>query len=343
MKKLFPVAVTVFLSLLLLAQIGCNSDEDPNDVAGPCDINLTRPLPGEVFLSGQEVKIFWNKSGLSPTVSIQLFKGGNFVEEITDPDEPEENDGYFFWIANNLGQPNGDDFTVTVSAVGEDNCMDESPEFALTNVVGCNFDFIAPPPMNPVMPDTLSLEADGSTYDITWFSSFTSGDVDLQLFHVNDFIGYIATDIPDSTQHYEWTIDSLHEGSGSSFKILIQDTEVSSCKRFSPIFDLIDNDICLIEVVAPVADDELEIGEIFDIEWTAQQVEGNLDIYLYYDGEQIEVVALGVDPGAGMYSWVVWAPLPGDNESLYYIKIIDSDNSVAPCQGRSSGAFLITN
>ena len=191
----------------------------------------------------------------------------------------------------------------------------------------------------------LELVADGSTYDITWFSVFTTGLVDLELYHVNDFIGYIATGIADSTQHYDWTVDSLHEGSGSSYKIVIQDTKVTRCKAISPIFDMIDNDICQIQVSLPEGGEELHIGDVFDIKWTAQQVEGTVNIYLYYIDEQIEdPIALNVDPALGTYAWDVWLPeLPEDNSAQYYLKIIDSDNSVAPCEGRSSGAFLVTN
>ena len=160
---------------------------------------------------------------------------------------------------------------------------------------------------------------------------------------MNDYVGLIASDVPDSLQSYEWTIDSLHEGSGSSYKIEIQDTKVDNCKKFSPIFDLIDEEVCRISVGRPETGTVVQLDDVYNIEWTAEEVDGALDIYLYYDGERIDVIATNVNPDLGVLAWTVWIPVvPEDNKTLYRIVIVDNANLVAPCEGRSD-LFLVTD
>ncbi len=340
MKRLIPFAVLALLTLAMLPFAGCSSDDDsPNTATGPCGITLTRPLPGEVFLSDEEVKIQWRRSGAESEVKIELLKADEVVGEIT---REEENDGWYFWGADNMGQPNGSDFSLKVTAMGDDECFDVSPEFALTNVNGCNYEFLTPPAFDP--EDPLLLTADGSTYEITWFSQFTTGLVNLELIHVNDFVGYIATGVPDSLQSYTWTVDSLHEGSGSDYKIRIQDTKVNSCKQVSDPFQLVDLHVCSIMVGQPSLGSVLQIDDVVNIAWAADEVDGNLDIVLTYEGEVIDPIALDVDPLLGSIPWTVWAPqpLPEDNGQKYRIVITDNNNLVAPCSGRSD-TFTITD
>ncbi|MBU8869925.1 MAG: GPI anchored serine-threonine rich family protein [Gemmatimonadales bacterium] len=349
MKKLVSVAVPVFLALFMLIQIGCNSDEDITDSVGPCGITMTRPLQGEVFLSGEEVKIYWDKSGLPDSVDIELLKNGQAVGEIVGS---EENDGFYFWEAENMEQDNGSDFSVRVTALGEDGCSGESNMFSLTDVDGCSHEFLTPEANPDPLPDgyqPMELIADGdATYEITWFSSFTSGKVNLELMHYNDVIGYIAQAQPDSLQSYLWTIDSLHLGTEFGFKILISDTKVASCRTISPWFTIVDNDVCEIRILAPrdgVGGSEVTMyaGDIFNIEWSSTQVEGSLQIALNYQDEQIALIASNVDPALGSFEWTVavldW---PEENTANYQIVINDDNNSIADCIGVSD-AFLITN
>lgn len=365
MKKLIAIAGLALLTALLLAYAGCSSDdENPSSATGPCGITLTRPLPGEIFLSGEEVKIEWKRSGTDPTVAIELLKDGELISAIS---RDEENDGWYFWDAEffQVGtdstmvidtgvvppdtsyvtapryMANGNDYTVRVRATGDSGCQDVSPEFSLTNVAGCNYDFISPPAFDPDEP--LVLDADvGQSYEIEWFSSFTTGLVDLVLVHVSEVIGYIATDVPDSLQSYTWVIDSLHEGTGANYKIRIQDTKVESCKQDSPVFMITDSNICEIAVNAPVRDEELTVGDFYTIRWNYQQVDGGLDITLFYKNALIDVIATDVDPNLLQWEWEVWAPIPEDNTTQYQIKITDNANLYAPCSGTSS-AFLITD
>lgn len=367
MKKLIAFAALALLSTVLLVLPGCDSDEeDPNTATGPCGISLTRPLPGEVFLSGDEVKIQWDRSGTDPTVAIELLKAGDYIGTIS---LNEENDGWYFWDAEffQVGtdtsiadidttvspadttysyspryMPNSDDYMVRVRATGQNNCQDVSPEFSLTNVSGCNYDFITPPEYDS--EDPLVLDADdGSTYDITWFSSSTTGLVDLILLSDQQIVGYIETDVPDSLHSYTWEIDSLHEGSGNRYQVRIQDTKVESCKQDSDRFHIVDENICSIELLAPTETDELTIGQTYVIRWNYEQVDGNLDITLTYGGKLLDVIATDVDPTDLYYEWEVWAPtpLPEENTSLYRVTITDNANLYAPCSGLSD-AFLIT-
>lgn len=344
MKRVFPFAILVLSSLLLLSLGGCDSDEEITSADGPCGITITQPVPGKVFLSNDLVSVLWKRSGTATNVRIELLKSGEAVGDISSI---EENDGYFFWYADNMGQPNGNDFSIRVSAVDEASCFDISPEFSLTNISGCNFEFITPPAWDPDRPLVLNAsegEVPGDTYEITWFSQYTTGLVDLQLLHYADIIGYIATDVPDSNQSYDWAVDSLHFGSGSNFKVQVIDTKVPSCKSLSPIFDIVDNDICEILSVTPETPGlVLKIGDTYTIQWVASRVEGNLDILLYYKNERIDVIDVDVDPDLGSYDWSVWIPtVPELNTAQYQIKLVDNANSIAPCEGRSA-AFLVTD
>jgi hypothetical protein len=335
MKRLFPVAILVILSLLLLTQIGCDSDEETTSVDGPCGITVTRPLPGEVFLSGEEVKIFWSRSGSATQVKIDLLKSGVLVGGITTL---EENDGYYFWDASVMEQANGPDYSIRVTALGESNCGDESQAFGITDVDGCNFDFETPPADEPV--DLVA----GDTYDITWFSTSTTGRVDLELVHDGELIGLIDTDVVDSNQSYTWNIDSLHEGTGSRYSVKISDVLVPSCNQASPYFNLVDENVCGIELSTPTAASELTIGDTETIRWMSQEVDGSLNIYLYYDSRRILTIAENVDPSENSLDWEIFisGELPEPNLVKYQIVIEDNNNLFAPCQGRT-GLFLIEN
>lgn len=339
MKRLFPVAILVVLALLLLTQVGCDSDEETTSVDGPCGITVTRPLPGEIFLSGEEVKVFWSRSGSAELVKIDLLKAGEPVGEIASL---EENDGYYFWPADVMEQDNGADFSVRVTALGEAGCADESARFSMTDINGCSFEFFTPP---PVGEEPLVLVADGTnTYEITWFSASTTGRVNLELLHLADLVGVIATDVLDSNQSYTWNIDSLHEGTGSNYKIRIFDPKVSSCSTISPAFDLIDDEICLINIVAPQTGIEWLLGSTYDIVWNSQEIDGSLNIYLYYNGARILTIAENVDPALNSFAWQAFVPggLPADNKALYQVRMEDNNNLYAPCEART-GAFLITD
>ena len=74
-------------------------------------------------------------------------------------------------------------------------------------------------------------------------------------------------------------------------------------------------------------------------------MDGTLDIILFYKDEE-NIRIRNVDPALGVYAWTVGlstSELPDDNSAQYYFKIMDNDNQIAPCDGRSSGVFLITN
>ena len=334
MKKLLWLPVSALLLAVSLVQVGCNGGDDavePEPQA--CMINVTAPVPGRQFLSGDLVDIAWQKQGGPSQVLIQLLKAGNPVATIGTV----ANDGYQPWTASTLGAQSGNDYSIRVTAVGETGCSDTGPEFTIFDVDGCNFVF--------TMPDTTSLDA-GTQYEITWDSESTTDVVDLELMRMNlgddSPVGYIASGVAN-TGAYTWDVDSLHEGTYGFFYLRISDPNVPGCDATSSSFEIVDEDICEIWVNAPQPGTIWHTGEQRTITFTAPNPSTTAVYLSLYQGYLLvrSIGQMNITPGVEQdYLWPVSIGTDPQGNT-YRIKVTDAADQY--CVGWSGNIIINGN
>jgi len=322
----FSAALLVAISLGLW---GCG-DEDPVDPpAENCSISITSPLAGTSFMPGdadhQELNIRWNKTGEADLVKIDLLKGGELVGNIH---QSSPNDGFFSWTANNLGATNGSDFSVRVTAQGDDGCSDVSGLFTMTSIIDCAFDF------THEFRDSLVA---GEVFNLTWDSNNTSGNVDIQLRKQDRSLGFIATGIQD-TGSFAWNIDSLHNGSYHYYFLRIMDSDVENCQVDGVEFWMIDEDICYIDVSVPQADAVWTEGEVRSINITGAAEVATVDLRLYMGNIYLGSIANNVSMDDFPLSWSVMDF--GNIQANTAYKIVATSIDDEYCTGES-GTFTI--
>ena len=319
MKKVLGLLVTAIVLVPVLIMAGCGGDDDPGTPQGGegCSLTVTAPLGGSEYLSGEDLRIRWEQEG-GATVRIELLKGGNVVSSIASVVGREQ----YGWNAATLGAESGDDFSIRLTAVGEDGCGDTSDEFTIINTGDCEFNFTM---------ETDQTFNEGDEYLLTWDSESTTGLVDIELWRMDDgdfAVGLIAADLSNSGQ-FLWTVDSLNEGTYNLYYFKIRDTRVTGCEAASGTFQMVDENVCEIEVTEPQPGAEWFVGDTRQIRYTALDEETtHVNISLYQGLVYCNTIAQNVAVTHGMdaLDWVVdntGAPVP---LHTYRIRVSDVDD-----------------
>jgi hypothetical protein len=162
----------------------------------------------------------------------------------------------------------------------------------------------------------------GSTNDITWSSSFVSGDVKIELFQ-----GGIAYQIiegsTDNNGSYSWIIPSDYDAD-NDYRVRISSVSDAS------VNDESDDDFSLSSppytITSPNGGEDWELGSTHDITWTSGDVSGNVKIELYQGGNAYQIIEGSTDDD-GTHSWTI--PSSYDEGSDYKVRISSvSDGTV---------------
>lgn len=343
MKKLIAVPVILLLAVVTLAQLGCNGGDDPGTpTPEDCSIAVTTPLAESSYRTGDEVKIRWDRTGSATMVVIDLLQGGSFVANI----DTTANDGYKSWNATTLGAVSATDFTIRVTALGEEACGDTGSEFSILNTAGCAISFTIDfdPDENPQTP--LSFDA-GQAFEITWDSESTAGNVEILLQRGDqpddEPVGYLATNTPDDGS-FTWTVDSLHQGTYGYYYLRINALGVDGCGAESGTFTIVDEDVCEIWVTEPQPGAVWAPGQTRTISFTAMDPATTaVNINLYQGLQYAVTIASNVPVAASNQSqdqnWLVDLTGYTPQGSTYRIKVSDAHDPY--CVGWGS-SFTIT-
>ncbi|MFO7610473.1 MAG: Ser-Thr-rich GPI-anchored membrane family protein [Candidatus Krumholzibacteriia bacterium] len=323
------VALLLPLSVLLLS--GCGGDDDgagPGD--GACAIAIITPAPDTHFYSGQDVNLRWDAAG-GGQVRIELLKGGAPVDTLV---AATDNDGFYYWAADTRGAISGDDFALRVTSTTDAGCTDTVP-IALTNTVGCAITLTVPPDSALVA---------GQEYLITWDGENTGGSVDIGLWkgplQLKELVGIIALDAPDNGSYLWQPVDSFNQGTATDYYLRVADTQVAGCEGQVGPFRLTDPDICYIDIMAPVQDDEFTVGQQMTIVFDSVNAAGSLNIRLHAGATLVPggYIADGVPAAAGQHTWTVTDYGYTEADDRYRIVIFAADDNY--CTGES-GYFSI--
>lgn len=322
-----PLAA-LLLPLCVLLPPGCGGDDDdgtgPGD--GACAIDIFTPAAGTHFYSGEDVNLRWHAAG-GGQVRIELLKGGAPVDTLA---AATDNDGFHYWAADTRGATSGSDFALRVTAIADAGCTDTVP-IALTNTVGCAITLTVPPDSALVA---------GQEYLITWDSENTGGSVDIGLWAGNvgekELVGVIALDADDDGSHLWQPVDSFNRGTSTDYYLRVADTLVSGCEGQVGPFRLTDPDICYIDVLTPVEDQEFSPGQQMTIAFEPVNTSGTVNIRLYTLGVLVPdgYIADGVPATDRQYTWTVTDFGYTGADNVYRIVIFDPAD--ASCTGRSA-------
>lgn len=329
MKKIMTVMWAVMLVALPLGLWGCGDDDPVDPPVDNCSVTVTSPVAGDSFRPGDEdheiMNIRWTSEGDATLVKIELLKADVLVGVI-HPSIP--NSGFFRWTASNMGAANGADFAIRVSAQGEDNCLGVSGQFSMTSIIGCALDF------TNEFPDTLFAD---DIFNLTWDSANTTGHVDIQLRKQDSSLGLIAAGIDDDGS-FDWTVDSLHNGSYGYYFLRILDSDLGTCYADSVTFAMVDEDVCFVDVINPQAGAVWDEGTTQDIMISAPLEVTSVDLRLYTGTVFVSAIATDVPVANFPYSWTVNDFGNTQGTSMYRIQATNSDDQY--CLGQS-GAFTI--
>jgi hypothetical protein len=327
-KHILGIGIPAVALAAVLLAVGCSSDDDGGNQPAPCSIEIYGPTARDVFTVPPQnvdedlIVVRWNAAG-GGEVMLELFKGETLLGVMEDA---VPNDGSQHWRIDPLVNATGSDYNVKVTSLDDASCTDTSAEFTIRDLEGCTIG------VDIDYPGIIVGRADaGDTMTITWTGTATTGNYDVELWWAppalaDEYIGTVAEFVPGPS--LEWPIDSLNRGD-SWYKIVVRDNDITTCFGASEDFEMLDPDVCGIEILAPQSNDPLPAT--VDILWQATNTSGLVDIDLYYGlTTAVGEIAHGLNAaegGTGILTWTVTdfgRVFP--SRTNYRIRIRDADD-----------------
>ncbi len=307
-----------FSCLVMVADADGNPADQSNSVFTISKvpvITIFSPNGGEIWHTGSTQNIRWTSLGTSRNVQIQYSpdNGSNWTEiAYSTPD-----DGSYSWIIPDLFSAE-----CLVRVIDTDgNPADQS------NTV---FSISPIPEIDVVSPNGgESLQA-GSSHNITWTSSVTSGNVQI-LFSVNngsDWIEVIRSTPDDGS--FIWTVPN---SPSAACLVRISDADGSPADQSNSVFTVAA--IPMIRVTTPDRGETWRVGINQDITWTSTGTSGNVQILFSSDNGSSWTEIIDSTPDDGSYTWTI----PDSPSSACLVMVTDTDGSPA---NQSNSAFIIT-
>ena len=281
---------------------GCGGDDGGGGGIDPLPCAITNVSTGAqtswlVGVPNTIANLRWDHQGTATAVKIELLKAGLVVSTVA---ASTANDGFYAWTPSTDGQPNGNDFGLRVSALGETGCSGEKNGLTLTNVAGCSFTWTT------AGLDTLNA---GDAMSLTWTSASTSGTVDIELWEDAvelKLVGVIAAGIPDNGQ-YEWDpVDSFNAGTKDRYKLRLSESNVPGCEAYSSEFRLVDNVLCGCAVTGFSADSVWSLGQVMHLDLSQTNGSGFVNLRLLTGALPVAggIIANNV-PVSQVFDWTV--------------------------------------
>ncbi len=296
----------------------------------PCSITNVNTGTQDSWLVGIDppANLRWSHTGAATAVKIELLKAGAVVATVA---ASTPNDGFFPWTPSTGGQPNGTDFGLRVTALGETGCAGERNGLTLVDVTGCSLT------STTVVVDSLVA---GQAKELTWTGAHTSGTVDIELWQDDlggepQLVGIIAAGTP-ADGSFTWDpVDSFHFGTNDWFKLRIVDPLVPGCENLGEPFRLVDRDICSCAIIGFPAGSAFNLGQ--DVPLTVSQVNGHglVNLKLMAGAEPVPggTIAVNIPVDAAWHWTVSDYGYTGADRTKFHVKAIDATDGY--CVGLS--------
>ncbi|MBA7613639.1 hypothetical protein ES703_20893 [subsurface metagenome] len=264
-------------------------------------ITVTGPTSTTIWTKGASANITWTSTGTISDVKIELYKGGIFQETI----EPStENDGTYTWTVN-TSLADGSDYKVRISSVSEPGIYYESDNFT-----------IEAKSITVTEPTSSTIWTKGASANITWTSSGTISDVQIDLYKAGTFQETIESSTANDGTH-TWTQVNPILADGSDYKVRISWVSDTGVFDESEEFAIEENSITVTE---PTSITVWTKGASANITWTSTGTISDVKIELYKGGTFKETIVSSTT-NDGTYTWTQVNPALGSAKN-YHVKII---------------------
>ncbi len=190
------------------------------------------------------------------------------------------------------------------------------------NLYNLWWDDLVPDSLTVTSPTASSSWQAGSTQSITWTSTGSITNVDIDLYYLGVFHSSIASSTSNDGS-YSWTLASSYANYADSYTIRIEDSSTPSTYDYSAnYFEITVPDS--LTVTSPTASSSWQAGSTHSITWTSTGSIANVDIDLYYLGVYNSTIASSTS-NDGNYSWTLASSYTNYADS-YQIHIEDSSN-----------------
>ena len=278
------------------------------DPTGECDVTVSAPLDGTSWAVGSVMNVAWTSQFTSGSLQVQLYKSGTRICFLDDTVGPN---GSLNWTVSPCSFAPGPLFKVMVSDKAAPNtCYGFSGYFTITLPTVCSISDVTV--LGPV--------EEGSTEQISWASSGTSGNVKLELYRNSLKICNLATTAPDNGSYY-WLVNDCSAGEGWLYQVKISDLANPSCSDFSDYFSIQTEPPCSITISEPHNGEELLEGQVKSIQWNSTSASSKVDIALLYSTSSCQIA--NDVPNVGAHAWTV-APCPGFGYGSVRIRVQDA-------------------
>ena len=278
-------------------------------------ITLLSPTSGASFTSGDILDVQWNSVGITGSVKIELFKGGQFVSALENVTNNDGNESVTLPTVTTTAN----DYSIKVTSLVNPAFNDTSGSFEIA--VQQVFEIT-----NPIGGETF-----GSTsyIDVQWISTY-DGLLRMELYKANTLVTTLAsTTSNDGTQTVQLPAVNSTSSDYSIKLIYKNDTSIFD---FSNTFTISQAEV--ITVLSPTSNDIFYTDNPISINWNSN-FGGNVKIELFENGTLMSVFSSST-PNDNSETFTIPASLTGGNSCI--VKITSLTN---PAVSGSSSPFQI--
>ena len=264
-------------------------------------ITVTDPNGGENITVGTSYDIQWTTTGTIVDVKIEYSADGgstwNVIAYVTD------NDGTYSWTVPYTVSTN---CLVRISDVDGDPSDESDAEFSI--------DDDGTPRIRVTSPNGCETLVGGSTYEITWLSTGTVGDVHIE-YSTDD--GTSWSDVAATTDNdgsYDWTVPGTVS---SQYLVRISEASDGNPNDESDANFAVVSSSSVINLAFPNGGESLPTGTVQTIAWSSSGTVANVKLeYSTNNGSSWKTIVSST-PDDGSYNWTV--PLNVSSQCLVRI------------------------
>ncbi len=291
-------------------------------------LEIVSPSGGDRWMVGlvNGATVEWENHHVDGTVTLELHNGNDFVALIGD--EIEASALMFSWTVPEEVEP-GNGYRIYIES-------NDNPDI---NHTGHNFQ-IEPYDDTPMLEVTSPGQGDSwqvgveDGAPIEWAYANVTGTIKVELYLHNDFVQTILDTIPVDSGGYSWTVPGDIEP-GHGYRVYVESHDNPDVNNLGSNFEIEPyGSTSSIEVTEPGSGTRWPQVEpdAAVIEWVYENLNGTVNIDLYFDGEFVLNIADEVAVDELTYAWTV--PLSVSPDRGYQVYIESNEDEYVSDMGR---------
>ena len=301
--------VRIIVSHAMTPIISDSSDEyfTIEDTPPEPEIIVTSPNGGEVWAAASAQEITWDSIGdVGEFVSINFTLTDGAPLGITPN---TENDGSFMWDPI----PSIDNTEVRVQVVDNSNPL-------LYDASDSYFTIEFPSDIVITQPNGTETLVEGESYEIFWISGGSTGPNVSIYYSISDGAPVLIEEPTENDGAYTW--DPIPSVISDEVRVIVADYDNPATFDESDEYFSIISSEPVIEVIDPDGFEEWVIGSSEMINWTSQNITGDVSIFYKLNPVDPEIEIIAATENDGQYEWNP-IPAPETDQARVIITSID--------------------